>query len=190
MELLQLKNVEYRTCSGVYRPAEDTFLLAQCVSGIGDVLEMGTGTGIIAIACAMKGARVTAADKSQAALECVLQNAELNGVTIETVRTDLFENIRGTFDEIVFNPPYLPTSDRIDESWQWDGGEDGFMVIRPFLKRAPEFLKPGGFIRVILSDLTDIRALMNEFNNLTFTIERNEKFDFEAIYACTVTTVN
>ncbi len=187
MDLIELGTVKYTECSGVYRPAEDTFLLARIISGTGHVLEIGTGTGILAIGSALTSAATMAVDINPAAVECARKNAELNNVTMDVGVSDLFEKVSGSFDEIIFNPPYLPSSDAIDGSEQWDGGRDGFSVTRPFLAVAPEFLNGGGSIRLILSDLTDIGSLEDEFPYLEFNQEESEKFDFESIYAYTIT---
>lgn len=188
--MITLDSLKYRVCDGVYEPAEDTFLLAHIISGVGDVLEIGTGTGVLSIACALNGSNVTAVDISQKAVACAESNADMNAVKLNVFQSDLFEHVTGRFDEIIFNPPYLPTADSIEGSEQWDGGPDGFSVTVPFLSAAPEFLKEEGRIRIILSDLTDMKALMGRFSNLEFKEEKNEKFDFETIYAYTITAVN
>lgn len=188
--MISIGNVKYSECEGVYEPAEDTFLLAGIISGEGDILEIGTGTGIISIACALNGSYVTSVDVSPKSVNCAKKNAEMNEVTLNLFQSDLFENVSGIFDEIVFNPPYLPTSDSFTGSEQWNGGPDGFRVTRPFLRAAPDFLRDQGKVRIILSDLTDIRSLISEFSSLVFREEKSEKFDFESIYAYTVTERN
>jgi precorrin-6B methylase 2 len=70
------------------------------------VLDLGTGTGVIAICLARMGRSVTAADISGAALRAARRNAERNGVTFETCRSDLLAEVPGRFDVIAFNPPY------------------------------------------------------------------------------------
>lgn len=183
----QIQDVKYVSCSGVYEPAEDTALLMRTCSCRGDVLEIGTGSGVIAIHCALNGARVTASDFSRDALTCAELNMTLNEVSITFIESDLFSNIPGMYDEIIFNPPYLPTNDEIYGSEQWNGGADGFSTTRPFLANAVKFLKKGGVIRIILSDLTDFRVLKSEFSSLNFEENDHESFDFETIYAFTIT---
>ena len=73
-------------------------------------------------------------------------------------------------------------TDQLDGSEQWNGGTDGFLVTRRFLSELPEFLTDSGRAFMILSDLTDIGKLMNEFNNLMFIEIGKETFDFESIY--------
>lgn len=179
-------DVRYAPCTGVYEPAEDTYLIAGILECTGDVLEIGTGSGVIGIYCAMRSAKVTATDIYARAIECARANAALNGVDITLIRSDLFSHVTGEFDEIIFNPPYLPSSDAVEGAEQWNGGEDGFSVTRPFLEEAGGYLRKSGKIRTILSDLTDIETLKSEFPEYVFTEEKRENFDFETIYAYTL----
>ncbi len=169
-------NIDYS--DDVYKPAEDTYLIldnAECGKG---VLEMGSGTGIIAITLAKRGYKVTAADISQEAINLIGHNAAINNINIEIVKSDLFENIRGKYDTIIFNPPYLPVE---GESPQWAGGKDGFAVTGKFLEKAHKYLNSGGNIYLILSDLTDIGSFINKEQKYEFIKIKSISFDFEAI---------
>ncbi len=79
---------------------------------------------------------------------------------IEVVQNDLFSGIRGTFDLILFNPPYLPTlpEDRIDDWLEYalDGGMSGREVIIRFAEDAGRVLAPGGRILLLISSLTGL----------------------------------
>ena len=77
------------------------------------VLDVCTGSGILAIAAARAGAsRVTAVDVSWRAVVAARLNARVNGVRLRVRRGDLFEPVRGErFDLIVSNPPYIPSED-------------------------------------------------------------------------------
>ena len=130
----------------------------------------------------MSGSMVEAVDINPLAVKCASENAKRNGVHMTAKESDLFSNITGRYDTIVFNPPYLPVTDQLDGSEQWNGGADGFLVTRRFLFELPEFLTDRGKAFMILSDLTDIGKLMNEFNNLMFIEIGKETFDFESIY--------
>ena len=145
----------------VYDPAEDSYLFAENlrVKRGEKVLDMGTGSGILAIIAAKQGADVTAVDINPRAIECARRKAQKSGVKIGFLESDLFENIKGKFDLITFNPPYVPTEPeelKNIESTAWDGGEQGRKVIICFLKSAPKFLKPGGRILLMVSSLNDI----------------------------------
>jgi len=138
----------------VYPPREDTFLLLDCVSEVEGkgVLEIGCGTGIIALHCALAGAEVTAVDINPYAVSCAKENAERNGLEVKVVHSDLFLDVEGRFDLIVFNPPYLPGDDKGDIERSWAGGEEGVQVLERFLTEAPEHLAKGGEMLVLLSD--------------------------------------
>ena len=80
-------------------------VISQTRSGL-RVLDVGTGTGNIAIALAKFGCDVTASDISKLALRTAAANARRQGIVLRTVRSDLLASIDGRFDLIAFNPPY------------------------------------------------------------------------------------
>jgi len=148
--------------SGIYKPAEDSHLLLrhaiQRAEGV--VLDMGTGSGFVAveIAALEKVERVLAADIDPRAIDEARKRADDAGVSakLEFVRSDLFENIvERRFDWILFNPPYLPAEEGADEP-SWSGGEGGGEVVIRFLQDAPEHLAPGGRILLLVSSKTGI----------------------------------
>ena len=73
------------------------------------VLDVGTGTGAIALALKQElpDTRVTATDVSPGALELARENAVANGLNVDFVQTDLLAGVEGPFDLIVSNPPYV-----------------------------------------------------------------------------------
>jgi len=97
-----------------YRPAEDTSLLLGHVVRLieGSALDMGTGSGILAVEAALKPevTSVLAVDVNPSAIDEAKRRAAENGVSskISFKVGDLFEGIKGRFDWIIFNPPYLP----------------------------------------------------------------------------------
>ncbi|MBI4392757.1 MAG: methyltransferase [Euryarchaeota archaeon] len=132
----------------VYEPAEDTeaMLEALRVRPGQRVLDIGTGTGVLAIQAARAGGRVVATDVNPYAVALARLNAARNGVAIDVVRASLFQPFRGRFDVVLFNPPYLPVDpgDRI-RGWlnlALDGGETGDAVIEPFLRDLAGHLEP------------------------------------------------
>lgn len=147
----------------------------------GRVLEIGTGTGLVAIHCAKMGFETDASDKASQSLECASHNAELNGVKIRLIKSDLFTSIPDKYDTILFNPPYLPVEDSFEGSDAWNGGTDGLKVVREFLDNVRDHLNPGGNVFVILSDLTDVSGLMDEYRMFSFTLINTQKFEFESI---------
>lgn len=161
--------------SEVYSPAEDTYLLLNASLRIirpgYRVLEIGTGSGEIAAALMGAGGWVAATDINPLAASY----AHRRGVPV--IRCDLFEGIRGTFDLILFNPPYLPTApdERIDDWLEYalDGGEDGRDTIRRFLTDAPAFLSKNGKILLLISSLTgipEVSKLFADAGMITFAV--------------------
>jgi release factor glutamine methyltransferase len=131
-----------------------------------DVLELGTGSGAIAIAAARGGARsVVAVDVSRRALVCAWLNARLNGARVEALRGDLFAPVRDRrFDYVVSNPPYLPSRD----SWvgcrlptrgparAWEGGSDGRTVLDRICAQIGYHLRPRGTVLLMQSSVSGL----------------------------------
>ncbi|RME80520.1 MAG: methyltransferase domain-containing protein [Caldilineae bacterium] len=92
---------------GVCGVREDTVCLADMAAEQppGRALDMGTGTGYIAIRLAQQGWQVVATDVSPRALRLARRNAQANAVDIEIIESDLFSAVDGLFDVILFNPP-------------------------------------------------------------------------------------
>ena len=125
------------------------------------ILEIGTGTGCIAIALAqlLPSATIFATDLSKSALDLAQKNAITHhvGNRIRFVREDLFsdkQGLRGWADLMVTNPPYIPTKDLDglepevlkEPRMALDGGKDGLDAIRAITAMAPKMLKPGGLL--------------------------------------------
>ncbi|QRF75796.1 putative S-adenosylmethionine-dependent methyltransferase [Thermoplasmatales archaeon] len=180
--------VTVETCRGVYAPAEDTFLVVDNAMVGSALLEVGSGSGFTSIYYAKMGKAVSACDISEAAVECTLENARRNSVSINAFRSDLFSAVRGKYDTIIFNPPYLPSDDDLEEAIQWNGGSDGFAVVRPFLDAAFGFLRRDGKIYIVLSSLTDYKSLEQEYGNYTFSIVASQSFFFETIFLFLLTS--
>ncbi|MCW3978245.1 MAG: tRNA (adenine(22)-N(1))-methyltransferase TrmK [Candidatus Bathyarchaeota archaeon] len=147
---------------GVYRPAEDSTLLLKHAQAMvsGSVLDMGTGSGILAIAAAQKSevTRVVAVDIDPDAIKHARSQAEESGVSgrIEFRVGDLFDGMGGEgFDWILFNPPYLPSDGPADEA-SWSGGTGGSETIRRFLETADGHLNPEGAIIIVHSSRTGL----------------------------------
>ena len=83
------------------------------------------------------------------------------------IKSDLFSNVRGKFDLIIFNPPYLPFDSRedIESRLHTSGGKRGDEVIIRFLKEVAGFLNKRGIILIVISSLTPkdkIGRILNE----------------------------
>ncbi|PKK81369.1 MAG: methyltransferase [Thermoplasmata archaeon HGW-Thermoplasmata-2] len=184
--------MEIKTDSDVYEPCDDSFLLMDCLDGRirkGDrVLDLGTGTGILGIFCAKQGARVVCADINQFAVKLARENAKHNGVKITAIRSDMFQKIRGKFDVIIFNPPYLPTEkgDKIPGAlnFAFDGGKKGNDAILRFVKSFPHHLAPNGRVYLLLSSLNGVEKILLLIRKKGFSAEMaaERAFDFERLY--------
>lgn len=140
----------------VYQPSDDTFLLARAaeaeVRPDDRVIEIGTGSGYVSAAVRDRAAFLVATEINPHAAGAASERG------IAVVRTDLIQGIRGRFDLILFNPPYLPTrpEERIDDWLEYalDGGPEGRTVIERFSREIPDILAPGGRILLLVSSLT------------------------------------
>ena len=176
----------------VYEPSEDSFLLGQNLKVLetDDVLDMGTGCGILAIIMAKKAKSVLAVDINPFALNCAIKNAKSNSVKekINFLRGDLFQSIipHKKFNLIIFNSPYLPSEPEEEKSWiekAWAGGRNGRKVIDRFIIEAPFFLFNNGKILLIQSSLSDEHRTLEMFKqrNMKTQIIAQLKFPFEKI---------
>jgi release factor glutamine methyltransferase len=146
----------------VYRPAEDSLLLLAHARGRvhGSVLDMGTGSGFLAVEVASEPLvdGVVAVDVDPQAVKEAVMRAEEAEVAdrIEFVVSDLFRGLEGrVFNWILFNPPYLPSEGAADES-SWAGGEVGDEAIMRFLHEAGGHLEPEGAILLVYSSQTGL----------------------------------
>ena len=122
------------------------------------VLEIGTGGGAIAIACAMAfpGAAIDAVDVSDTALALAHENCAAHGVAdrVRLSRSDVYSEVRGRYDLIVGNPPYVDaaTMASLDPEYRHEpriglaGGADGLDCVRRILAGADERLRAGGVL--------------------------------------------
>ncbi|MGG7519242.1 peptide chain release factor N(5)-glutamine methyltransferase [Allorhizobium undicola] len=123
------------------------------------ILDLGTGTGAIALALLKEceNIRATATDISAEALATAARNAESNGLSdrLITLKSDWFTAVDGSFDMIVSNPPYIskavieglePEVRLYDPMAALDGGEDGLDAYRAIASNAGRFLRPHGHV--------------------------------------------
>jgi release factor glutamine methyltransferase len=146
----------------VYTPAEDSQLLLKYArtNVKGSVLDMGTGSGFIALELVSDPeiSEIVAVDIDPKAIERAKRMAKKANVSnkIEFIVSDLFERIKNRkFDWILFNPPYLPSESSLDEI-SWSGGGNGSEVITRFLNHAVAHLNPKGKIILISSSFTNL----------------------------------
>jgi len=165
----------------VYEPQEDSYLLQGVVKEYvkGSVLDMGTGSGIQGMTVADKH-DVTFADINPDALKQVKESLPVDAKS-ELILTNLFSNIKNTFDTIIFNAPYLPEDTPKDIAL--DGGPKGYEVTLEFLRYAKFFLNEDGIILLLISQLTKpevVEKFMFEHGYI-FEIVKKQKIAFEEL---------
>ena len=127
------------------------------------VLDVCTGSGMLAVQAALLGARVTAVDVTRRALVSARVNALLNGVRVHTRRGSLFSALDGErFDTIVSNPPYVPAAgDALPAHGPrraWDAGRDGRALLDPLCRQVADHLRPGGTVLLVHSAVCSARS--------------------------------
>jgi release factor glutamine methyltransferase len=148
---------------GVFQPPSDSYMLADQLRrerlGPGvSVLDLGTGSGHLAVVAALGGASAVAVDVSRRAMVSVRLNARLNGVKVTALRGDLFAPVAGRrFDVIVSNPPYLPHPDeKLPQRGlrrAIDAGPRGRAFIDRICAEVGEHLNPGGVLLLVHSSV-------------------------------------
>lgn len=178
------------TPPAVYVPQEDTYLLAEALrdEGVGpdmDVLDVGTGSGALALLAARMGARVTATDISWRAVAAARVNAARTRQRIRVCHGDLATPLRGRrFDLVLSNPPYVPTpqprppaggADRA-----WNAGHDGRQIVDRVCAGAPHVLAPDGVLLMVHSALCGVERTLRRLSRagLTGTVTHREYVPF------------
>jgi release factor glutamine methyltransferase len=167
-----------------YEPREDSFLMLEALAesslhGL-RILDMGTGSGILAVYCARRGADVTASDIDIEAIRALQLTSDNMGISIKLVTCDLFSEIPERFDIVVFNPPYLPSSTIGDRAT--DGGKHGTEVISRFLDELTQHLVGNGRGMLVVSSLNDPEHLMMRHPGLSFRTVRERSLFFERLF--------
>ncbi len=153
--------LDFETTPAVLIPRPDTELLVELALARlpprGKVLDMGTGSGAIAVAIAHSrpDASVTALDVSQEALAVARRNAQRNNATVRFLHSDWYGAVEGEqFNLIVSNPPYIAQGDRhlaegdlrFEPSGALTDFADGLSALRTIIAGAPATLAPGSWL--------------------------------------------
>ncbi|RSM91698.1 methyltransferase domain-containing protein [Kibdelosporangium aridum] len=156
---------------GVYRPQEDTWLLADALRTAplpprATVLDVCTGTGALAVTAGRLGAaEVTAVDVSRRAAATAWMNGWVNGVPIRTVRGH-FGYLVGSesFDVVLANPPYVPAARVPDfgKARAWDAGDRGRAILDRLCAVIPLLLNDKGMALIVHSELCDSDATVHQ----------------------------
>jgi release factor glutamine methyltransferase len=173
------QNISFTILPGVFHPGlfgSSKFLLHYLneiqVSGK-TFLDVGTGSGAIAIMAVKRGALVTAIDLSKLAVENALLNAKQNNVDVDVVHSDLFSSVpRTTFDFVFINPPYYPQTPVSESELAWYCG-DNFQYYHSLFSTMADFIHSQTMIVMVLSQGCDIDKI--------FKIAATHKFRFEVL---------
>lgn len=175
VEVVEVRGFKLELRDTVYKPAEDSFLMLDVILSLGSLrglscLDLGTGSGILALALARLGCVTVASDVSLEAVNLAKRNFSLNGLSGEVVQADLTGAFRDrSFDLLVSNPPYLPVDEAGEPAKAWSGGEKGRAVIDRLLSDLRRVLKPGGKAMILHAD----------FNEPSLSVELGRRNGFE-----------
>lgn len=157
----EFMGLNFKVNPGVLIPRQDTEILVEealkAITPGMEVLDLCTGSGCIAVSLAKfkPKAKVQGADISPEALQVSEENAGRNGVDVRFFLSDMFEQVRGNFDVIVSNPPYIPTGviqglmpevKDFEPHLALDGREDGLWFYRILTSEGKKYLKSGGVL--------------------------------------------
>ena len=157
----EFMGMTFKVNSNVLIPRQDTETLVEealkVIEPQMEVLDLCTGSGCILLSI-LKNApavRGTGSDISKQALLVAKENAKLHDLDAEWVRGNLFDNVSGSFDVIVSNPPYIaqaeipalmPEVAQFEPIEALDGGPDGLDYYRRITEEAPAYLKENGYL--------------------------------------------
>ena len=172
----------------IYEPAEDSYLLQKEVKSIahGRVLDMGTGSGIQALTAAESSRvrEVLAVDINENAVNELKEKTKSNKIRkIKVIQSDLFENVSGKFNTIIFNPPYLPQDEGIEDLALY-GGKKGWEISEKFFQQVSNHLISDGEILFLFPKLTDKDKIEELIAHNLFKFEElsSQKIAFEKLF--------
>lgn len=131
------------------------------------VLDVGTGSGILALCAAKTGGLVTSIDINKQAVDAARKNAALNGLQLNVVHSDLFNGLSGSFDFIFINPPYYPKSPDNDKEHAWYCGDE-FQYFERLFADLPKVTLSTSKIYMVLSDGCDLDQIILIANKYRF----------------------
>lgn len=189
----EIDGIKLRTKSEVFHPNYffsskiiGRYMAARIVKNQ-KLLDMGTGSGVIGIMAAKRGAEVLAIDVNPAAVALANENASLHGLNgcWRCMESDLFARLEAKekFDWIAFNPPYFSGPVQRPAEAAWYAGEN-YETIDCFLAQAKNFLNEGGKIVLIVSSDMPLAWLHEKFQQHRYHLvaHRNRPHLFEIFY--------
>ena len=176
----------------IYQPAEDSYLLQKFIRNyaLGRVLDVGSGSGIQALTAIESPIvrEVVSIDINKKAVDNLQREIDKKKLRkIKVIKSDLFENVEGSFNLIVFNPPYLP-QDKINGKVIVDqalyGGVKGWEVSERFFKNLSKYLSHDGVCLFLFSSLTNKNKIEEIISDHLFEFKEldKKKLAFETLY--------
>ena len=171
----------------IYEPAEDSFLLQESLkkylkdkSKSLKILDLGSGSGIQALTCKEGGFKnILISDINQEVIN------HIKSLNFKTKKSNLFSNIKGKFDLIIFNPPYLPEDKREPKpTINTTAGKEGYEIIIRFLIQATRHLTKGSSILLLFSSLSQPKIILKKAKTLgyNYSLLNKKKLFFEELY--------
>ncbi|TQV89501.1 methyltransferase [Aliikangiella coralliicola] len=119
------------------------------------LLDLGSGSGILSLVGAKKGAKVTAVDISEVAVVNTRKNAHENKLNITSLQSDLFSQVTQRYDYIVVNPPYYPKTPKSSAEQAWYCGASHEYFER-FFGELSNYCEVNGKVYMIMSEECDL----------------------------------
>ncbi|MVM41715.1 methyltransferase [Spirosoma sp. HMF3257] len=164
------------------------YLNKQAVNNL-TILELGAGSGFLSITMAKRGALLTASDISQKACATVKENALNNGVFVDIIHSDLFDNFnKKLFDLIIINPPYYPKNPQTEADKAWYCGVD-YNYFRKLFAQLANYIERQGKAIMVLSDDCNIELIRDLaiINGFTWREIARKKYRYEWNYLFSIT---
>jgi release factor glutamine methyltransferase len=149
-----IEGIKIKVHKGTFPPFDDSvafFKVLKKIKKPGSVLELGTGSGILIFAVANRADFVIATDINKAAINSAKENVKINKTkNVKIVYSDLFSNVQGKFDTIIFNPPfgYFKPKNMLNRSIE----DHNYKTLTKFFRQVRKHLKKTGKIYLIFSN--------------------------------------
>jgi len=135
------------------------------------VLELGAGSGMIALGTARQQAIVTATDINPAAIQSIEESCQANGLSIRVLHSDLFDDVPSTsFDYIFINPPYYPKDPGNNQEQAFFCGQE-FEYFKRLFQQLPDYIHASSKVYMILTDDCDLARIQQLAKEGNFSME-------------------
>lgn len=145
-------------------------------------IEIGCGRGTISLEIAKKARSIIATDINPSAVRLA------KSCGLDVIRADIFGGLKGKFDLVIFNPPYLPTEEE-ERTRGWinyalDGGKNGRETINRFIENLKDHLSQNGRCLLLVSSITGLKAVKEkaEVEGFVAIEVANGRCFFEELY--------